>query len=256
MINTISAFRSYYDTQTTDGTNDYYSGINGTNSFSITPFAGLTGMTFSILINFPVQIDSTVSQRRLFEVADSTRTNLLAFDVGAFSGALTDEYIGVSLVTGTTKSSARCNAAESIAVGWNHIAISVGSAVNPTIAINGVSFTVTNNAFGAPQTATSTFTANKVGLMASSSGSVPTAATWREALVINQYSSIGAIQGLYNYYTRNGNVPLANSKRSAWRYLVTPSSRATIAGFWRGNESGTNLLDMTASTGNLTKTNF
>lgn len=256
MVITLTDFRSYKYSQTTDGTNDYYSGINGTNGFSITPFANLSGLTFSIIITLPAQIDSTSTQKRLFEVADSTRTNLLAIDLGAFSGTLTNEYIGASLVTGTTKSGGRLSAVESISAGTHLVMVSVGGGSNVIISIDGSERNATANAFGVPATATSTFTANRVGLMASASGSVPTGATWREAMVINESWPIANHLGLYNYYTRNGNVPIANSDRSAWRYLVTPTSRAKIAALWKGDESGTDLLDSVTTGSDLTKTNF
>jgi hypothetical protein len=255
MVNTLTDFRSYKYSQTTDGTNDYYSGINGTNGFSITPFAGLTGLTFSIILTLPAPISSVSSQRRIFEVADSTRTNLLAIDLGAFSGTLTNEYIGASLVTGTTKSGGRLSAVETISAGTHLIMVSVGDAFM-VISIDGVELADTANAFGLPATATSTFTANRVGLMASASGSVPTGATWREAMVINEAWPFANHEELYKFYTRDGNVSMANTDRTAWRFLVTPTSRAKIAALWKGNESGTDLLDSVTTATDLTKTNF
>lgn len=257
MVATNTSFRSYKYTQTTDGVNDYYSGIDGTNGFSIAAFAGKTGMTFSILIDLPTQIDSTSAQRRLLEIADASRTNLMADDLGAFSGLLTNEYIGSALVTGTTKVFGRTSAVETISAGWHHIVLATGDSGVTVTCIDGVQLNGSVGAFGAPLTATSTFTANKIGLMASSAGGVPTACTWREALLVNIAWPIANMQKLYNFYTRDGNVSIEKSDRSAWRFLGTPISRPEIAGLWKGDESGTDLLEsVNNSARRLVKTNF
>lgn len=256
MINTLSGFKSYKYTQTTDGTNDYYVGIDGTNSFSITPFAGLADITFNILINFPSQVDSTDAQARLLEIANSARTSLFGVDVGAYSGLLTNEYIGLfTNIAGAVKTSGVVTAT-SISAGWHMITVSM-AATAIVLCVDGVLRSVTAGSTGAPVNITSGFTANRLSLMATTAGGVPYGCTWREAMLLNTGWAEANALIMYNYYTRDGNVPLGNSNRSAWRYMVTPAARAQILELWKGNESGTDLLpSKNASSGKLTKTNF
>src|SRR5688572_32322436 len=247
MINTLSGFKSYKYTQTTDGTNDYYLGTDGTNSFAISPFAGLADVTFNILINFPSQIDSTDAQARLLEIANSARTSLFGVDIGAYSGLLTGEYIGIfTNLAGAVKTSGVVTAT-SISAGWHMITVSMGAAAI-SLCVDGVLRTVTAGSTGPPVNVTSGFTANKMSLMASTAGSVPYGCTWREAMLLNVGWNEATALLLYNYYTRGGNVPLGNSNRSAWRFLITPTSRALIIELWKGNESGTDLLPSKTST--------
>lgn len=242
-------------TQTTDGTNDYYVGINGTNGFSITPFSSIDTMTFSILINFTSTVNSSTSGARILEISDSTRTNLFGIDIGNFTGGITNEYLGVfTLIGGITRASGVADGG-SISAGWHHI----GVRVNPSsvvIAVDGVGKTLTNNVGGRPLTITTGYTANRISLMATTAGGVPLGCTWREALCMSGSLDATQMDDLLNFYTRDKNVPLGFSDRSVWRYLGTPTGRAMILALYKGNESGSDLLDAVDTARDLTKTNF
>lgn len=255
MFATHSGFSSYRYLQTTDGTNDYYVGINGTNGFVITPFQGHTSFTFSILINFGSVIDSATTVKRILEIANSARTAIYGNDLGAFTSTLTSEYIGLfTLISGVTRARG-VTSATSIAAGWHHIVLAV-SGVAPKIIIDGVEITSTNGTGGAPVNATAGFTANQVSLMGTTAGGAPFGCTWREAALLNTAFVQANALDLYQYYTRNGNVSLANSRRSIWRYLGTTTGRSQIIELYKGNESGTDLLASKAAASDLTKTGF
>lgn len=254
MVATNSGFASYKYLQTTDGVNDYYLGTDGTNSFSITPFAARVDMTFNVLINFTATVDSSTVVARMLEVANSARTSIYGNDLGAFTNQLTNEHMGLfTSLAGTVRSAGVVTG--SITAGWHMITISIASAVI-TMCVDGIIRAKTDGSFGPPVNATSGFTANKLSLMGTTVGSAVFGCTWREAMILTVGWSAANALLLYNYYTRDGNVSLAKSRRSAWRYMVTPTARGQIVALWKGNESGTNLLESKTSASNLTKTNF
>lgn len=242
--------------QTTDGTNDYYVGIDGTNGFAISPFAGISTMTFSILINFPSTINSSTSGQRIVEIADSTRTNLFGIDIGNFTGGLTNEYIGVfTNISAANRASGVTTGGGSISAGWHMISVRVNSTA-VVITIDGVDQTLTNNATGRPVTISTGYTANKMSLMATTAGGVPVGCEWRDALFLNTALSAAQMDDLYNFYTKDNNVPLEFSDRSAWKYYGSTSGRSQVIAFYSGKESGSDLLDNVNTARDLTKTNF
>jgi hypothetical protein len=242
-------------TQTTDGTNDYYVGIDGTNGFSITPFAGVSNMTFSILVNFPSTINAASSGRRIVEISDATRTNLFGIDVGNFTGGLTNEYIGVfTNISGVNRASGVTDGG-SITSGWHMISVRVNSSA-VVITVDGVNKTITDNATGRPLTISTGYTATRLALMATTAGGVPTGCTWREAVFLASGFTSTQMDDMHHYYTDDVNTPLVNSNKSLWKYFGSPTSRSLILAFYSGNESGSDLLDRVNTARDLTKTNF
>lgn len=242
-------------TQTTDGTNDYYVGIDGTNGFAIAPFQGISTMTFHALINFPSTINSASTATRVLEISDTSRTNIYGIDIGAYTGALTNEYIGTFTNLAGAVRSTGCTDGGSITAGWHTVMVKV-SAGTVVIAIDGVGKTLTNSAGGAPLTISSGYTATRLGLMAGTNGVIPTGCTFRDVALLSSSLTAANALDLYKYYTKDGNITLAESDRSIWKYMAGSSSYASILGLWQGNESGTNLLGKKSSARNLTKTNF
>jgi hypothetical protein len=253
---TRTSAKSYKYVQATNGTDEYYVGIDGTNGFSITPFASHTNFTFNVLVNFPSVITSATAVGRMLEIANSGRTSLYGNDIGGFTGTLTNEYIGLfTLISGITRSSG-VTSASSIPAGWHMITISVSATV-VRYCIDGVEVAMTDGGAGRPQNATNGFTVNKMSLMGTTAGGayVPTTG-WREACLLNTIWSEANALMVYRYYTRNGGVTLANSDRSIWKYLSSSSGRAQIIALYKGNESAGDLLDSKTTASDLTKTGF
>lgn len=241
--------------QTTDGTNDFYLGDDGVNGFSITPFTGRASMCFNIIINLPSTINSSSASSRLFEISNTARTSLYSFDIGAYTGSLTGEFIGAfRSLAGATRVTGCTTGGGSIAAGWHMLTVRQGATAQ--ILVDGVALAMTNGASGAITDATFSFTPTRAALMAATSGVVPTGCDWREALFLNSSFSDAGILALYNYYTSNGAVPLGNSNKSAVKFFGTTSGRAQVIALYRGQESGTDLLDYIATASDLTKTNF
>jgi hypothetical protein len=242
-------------TQTTDGTNDYYVGIDGTNGFSITPFQGVSNMTFNVLINFPSIINAASSVKRIVEISDAARTNIFGIDLGNFTGGLTNEYIGVFTSIGGVVRASGVTDGGSISAGWHMISVRVNpSAV--VITIDGVNKTITDNGTGRPVTISTGYTATRLALMGTTAGGVPFGCTWREAVFMNSGFTSAQMADMYNYYTDDVNTAIVESNRSLWKYFGAPGSRSQILGFYQGNESGSDLLDRVNTARDLTKTNF
>lgn len=242
--------------QATDGVNDYNLGTDGTNSFTISTFASITDVTINVLINFPSTVNSTTTGQRIFEIANTARTSLFGIDIGGFTTSVTDEYIGFfTNIAGTLRVAAVNTAAGSISAGWHMITITR----NSNIYIDGVSQTTTfGTSTGPPAVFTNGYTINRLSIMASTSGSVPTAATWREFTILAGNLGSTNVADLYSYYTRQGNVTLANSKETLWKYYgASTGYNTTMLAQWQGKESGTDLLEQkNPTTKKLTKTNF
>jgi hypothetical protein len=238
-------------THTTDGTNDYYLGIDGTNGFSITEFQGRAEGTFHILINVPATINSALAQKIVLEFSDAARTNLWNNDFGAFSGLTTLEYMGlVRVLAGATR--ALClRDGGSISTGWHLITFST-SAANSSVAIDGVVPTV--QAFnGNINTITSSFTATRLALMAATNGAAPYGCEWREAAFFIDAWTAQECLDLYNYYTKNGVVSLANTRRSIVHF---GPHKQYLVDVYKGNVSGSDLLAHKNTAHDLTLTNF
>lgn len=242
--------------QTTDGVNDYYLGIDGTGGFSITPFSNINEMTFNILVNFPSTINSASTGTRLLEIANSTRTSLFGIDVGNFTGGLTNEYLGVFTNIASVVRASGVADGGSITAGWHMISVSVNT-LAVVISVDGVNKTITNNATGRPITITGGYTANRIGLMATAAGGVPTGCTWREAALLNNALPIANMTDLYNYYTKDGNIALGISDRTARKYYGAVLGYGSFLALYKGNESGSVIVDTrTPGVRDLVKTNF
>lgn len=255
MVNTHTSYQPYYYTQTTDGVNDYNVGINGTNGFVITPFQGRIIMSFNILINFPSTVNSSTTQQRIIEISNSARTSLFFLDIGSSSGSLTNEFIAFGTNHGGVIRIVGVVGAGSISAGWHMLTVSVSS-ITTFLAIDGVSQSLTSGGSGAPVSVSSGFTANQVSIMGSTSGSVPLGCTWRDAVFISETLDSDDAGFIYGFYTRDGNVSLANSDRSFWRHYVSAIVRPNIIAFYSAQANGTDLLDKVSSASDLTKTNF
>jgi hypothetical protein len=255
MFSTYTSFKSYKYTQTTDGVNDYYVGIDGTNGFSITPFQGHTNFTFNILINVPTQINSATAVARFLEIANSARTSLFGNDFGNSTGTLTNEYVTIFTNLASIVRASGVTSATSIPAGWHMFTLVVSAAVARYM-IDGIEVALTDGSGGRPQGATVGFTANKIALMGTTAGGAYYGCTWREALLLSTVWAEANALAAYKYYTRNGNVTLAYSKKTMWKYLGSTSGRAQIIALYKGDESGSDLLESKTTASDLTKTGF
>jgi hypothetical protein len=252
-----TAFHSYKYTQTTDGTDDYYVGIDGVNSFSITTFQGLNLGAMNALINFPSTVDSSTAVARILEWSNSTRTHQFAWCIGNFTTVLTNDYYGCfyNYNSGVTLHAKGITSAGSITAGWHMVSIVVEASL-ARLLIDGVAIAGATGPQGDVDQVTFGFTPDRMALMATTAGTVPLGCTWRDLAVFNIAPSDADMLKLYNYYTHDGNVSLANSRRTLARYLIYWSG-SSIVELYKGNESGTDLLGSINSTAHkLTKTNF
>jgi hypothetical protein len=252
MIRTHTSFRSYKYTHTTDGVNDHYLGTDAVSGFAIADFAGKTNITVNILINFPALVNEFSAQKRLLEIANSARTGLWTGDIGAFTATLTNEYIGVASLVGGVSKGTGVKDGGNISAGW-HMVTFTTSATGSSVLIDGVKPTNTVGSTGDTTAVSTGFTANKFALMASAAGGVPYACEWRECSVYSDAWLTSEILALYKYYTRNGNVTLGNSKRSAARYFPKLS---TLIDLYKGNVSGSALKAHKSATHDLVLTGF
>jgi hypothetical protein len=238
-------------THTTDGTNDYYVGINGVNGFSITDFQGLSACTIHMLINFPAIVNSATAQKILLEASDDARTNLWAAQLGAFTGLTTLEYIGVSRLLAGNNRALTIRDGGSISAGWHLVTFS-SSAANTSVTIDGV--TQSPTAFnGTITNFTAGFTATRLAFMAATSGAAPYGAEWRELSIYSDAWLSSAITDLHNYYLMNGNLTLGTSRRSVLDFLP---KRPTLVEHYSGLVSGSTLKASLKSSHDLTLTNF
>lgn len=252
-----TSFHSYKYEQTTDGVDDYYLGIDGTNSFSITTFQGLNLGSMNALINFTSTVDSTTAVARILEWSNATRTHQFAWCIGNFTTVLTGDYYGCfyNHNSGVTLRAKGITSAGSISAGWHMVSIVVEANL-ARLLIDGVAIAGTAGPQGDVNEISFTFTPDRMALMATTAGTVPLGCTWRELAVFNTAPSDANLLKLYNYYTHDGNVSLANSRRSISRFLFFSSSSEIIE-LYKGNESGTDLIPSINPTAHkLTKTNF
>lgn len=252
-----TCFHSYRYDQTTDGVNDYYLGIDGTNSFSITTFQALNLGALNILINFTSTVDSATAVARILEWSNATRTHQFAWCIGNFTTVLTNDYYGCfyNYNSGVTLHAKGITSAGSISAGWHMCSIVVEASL-ARLLIDGVAIAGATGPQGDVDQMTFGFTPDRMALMATTAGTVPLGCTWRECTIFNTAPTDANLLKLYNYYTHDGNVSLANSRRSISRFLFFSSS-SEIVELYKGNESGTDLLGtISPTTHKLTKTNF